>query len=488
METLNAQGKSPSRPEARQLVVDIARQRHVEVHGNDRTFHVGTSTYQRFYKQHMRASSADWTTKSRETAATSIRSCISFLASVHAVRKMVAPSGECDQRTLFNCDATVVQILSDSDLSRRHGVMRFEQDKQHRRAPDGKLVRLASPQGRAGFKIFAIVNAMGDVLPAMTAISDKGRTNPMVEVECDLAPACVRGGVLLVTKSRTDPAVSKRAFWHTLRAMVEYRQHTPDITGMPLVLFLDGAADNLTAAMEDDAIDFCRSNRTILVKLPASTTALFQPLDAGPCFLAAKSVVRGLQAQHTPAALSKMYGSVIRVLDARLGKALEVSSDHRKQVLLALAIASMATRQSFTTPCKMESFGCTGISPFSPERALERFAGDTGNISKAQLKGVIEQLSDEFIANGKLTEASYDWHNLPRNRAEKERVQSPTRKAQDELALPQQRAVLLHHEPFLLREQQRRQEAANRKVERAVQRVEHQERRAALAKAKEERA
>ena len=38
METLDAQGKSPTRPEARQLVADIARLRHVEVHGNDRTF------------------------------------------------------------------------------------------------------------------------------------------------------------------------------------------------------------------------------------------------------------------------------------------------------------------------------------------------------------------------------------------------------------------------------------------------------------------
>ena len=138
---------------------------------------------------------------------------------------------------------------------------------------------------------------------------------------------------------------------------------------------MDGEYTQVACYNNIDIIDKLANNNIHIGKSPASTTAITQPLNAGNCFLTAKSFMKGI----TYAGMREKYGNKIDNMEKLCKSHIQsnnggkINYTHVKSAAYGLICSSLALQYGIKSTTIHNSFRITGIYPYNKEIILTNF-------------------------------------------------------------------------------------------------------------------
>lgn len=219
-------------------------------------------------------------------------------------------------------------------------------------------------------------------------------------------------------------------------------------------LNLDGDPRQLQVSTQNDVIGMFTQAKIIVGKSPASCTPIFQPLDAGKLFLAAKTrfnkLINGsetLLSDEDSTELKRIFQDHRRKYPLKTGKKGSASAalgSHFADVLKCLPAVAAALREVPIHRVVSDSFRDTGVSPFSASVIRNKCTYEWTPAQEAQFDAAVPVLAEKIGAHYELKESDFDNCNIP-----------TTNKSKDGVSVHMRRALLLHgpHIVQALREQ-----------------------------------
>lgn len=208
-------------------------------------------------------------------------------------------------------------------------------------------------------------------------------------------------------------------------------------------LTVDGDPRQLQVMAQPGIVSMCTGSKIILSKSPASCTPLFQPLDAGKLFLAAKTRFRASIAGGVVPG-SKEDALALKVLFRehrqkypkkykQKGLPSEEMGKYFSDVMACLLHAADALRKSSLSSIVMDSFKVTGVSPFnlSAIRAHCSYKWQPGD--EQRFDEAVPALAAIFGRNFELKEEDLEKAGIP-----------ATQSSRDVLPVHRRRALLIH--------------------------------------------
>jgi hypothetical protein len=404
----------------------------------------------------------DYTTLKRAAAEKDPRNYVSLAGSLAALREIGVSD---DPRYIFNFDATVMQTKSDNDNVVGGIVVTREY------AHDHKVVRPTDASKRVGVKVFVGGNAAGQALKAVTIVHDGNSSKEPRMVQCDASPG---NGMLLVTPERGNDMVGPMVVRHFINEVQRYVEQYPPPEDQSVVIYYDGAAENISCAEDPEVLAICKESNIILAKLPASMTHKMQPMDVSNVFRGSKQrhgwKVR--EERYEQRFLADLYKHLAKGVDDALGEAqAALRGEPRRTVIEAVVRARMTMAQGLTEPVMAAGFEKACMYPFQPDLLLAPVMNQFPEWRPDPAE-LAERTADIMREKGIVTETDLDELGVPKTKEQLDVEANPTRKNPEDRALRSQRCVHLNHEGYLSYAREKKAAAAAAKAEKeaAVQR------------------
>jgi len=387
----------------------------------------------------------EYTTEARGREEGDILNAVSVLAAMEAIGKDVPSS------LLVNTDATTFEIGEGKHTGKVWHVFKcyivgshFHILKQDfgKRMVTGKR-KSALPMG---FKYFAGGSGTGKSMKAVIiAACDSLKPDDCLIWQVPGLAASNSDtdyGWLVLMKTRQPNA--KFWDWYAREVVVEFIKRQREAYGLYedgdktkpkwAMWILDGEEAQMRMFDDYRMQAFLREYNVYVVKLPASTTAIFQPLDVSFLFCNSKRCVEymvfGWQEQRE---MDRILRGFLRPHMKDGGKLQKTINGLQK---VACALQTVMNRRILEGGFKQ-----IGFVPYKPEKILAQCKVAPTPQEKRDILAALPELGRIFAREGHVTEATYTALGIA-SHASGDRRQAP----KDQRAIQSQRAVLLTHE------------------------------------------
>jgi hypothetical protein len=225
-------------------------------------------------------------------------------------------------------------------------------------------------------------------------------------------------------------------------ADLRVREHKE--TSSCAALLIDGDPRQLQVVSADSTRAVFEAGNILVGKSLASCTPLYQPLDAGHVFLAAKTRFRSMmhesggaqQSDQETRNLLEIFRQHRRNYPRKLKqnkKPSEAMGKYFKDVMVSLHTAAAALRDSATGSSIKKSFAVCGVSVRNPAVIRDRSRYAWTQAEAEQFVAAVPALSNVFGEQSEVKDADFDALNFPDNNVRR-----------DTLPVYRRRALLVH--------------------------------------------
>jgi hypothetical protein len=366
-----------------------------------------------------------------------------------------------DAKLILNWDAT--QYIVSNELQQSGVYIKAE------RANYGPLTAPSSGTLDFAIKMYHLHNAEGYSAPPVFVIADDSMNEDAFSVEqvvgLGLSIEMNSYGWVCVTKTRAcNPAFyrwfGKEVVCKFVDFSREYASFIDENAPRHAFVSCDGEAKQIEVFQEPEMLASLDASKILLVKTPASCSAICQPSDVSAFFKASKkrleylpraSRIEGSKSNNlgmAPSEEEKMETD-LRVLyannrvRARILSALsctKYASDKKERVIDALQRVAWALRDTLTQSMVIQGYTDIGWGPRpNLAKAMSKCTGDIPTKASKILNDKFDQMATIFRNTGTLTEKDMDDAGIISTNHLSKRTTS-----KDQRVLHQQRAVLMN--------------------------------------------
>lgn len=206
------------------------------------------------------------------------------------------------------------------------------------------------------------------------------------------------------------------------------------------VCSFDGEAKILEEVFVKDRINNLIERNLHFVKLPASTSNIFQPADTSPIFKACKTHLRSMIAKVQVLSNPLVDGQILPSLqEIEREKKIPISADRKAKISYGCQAATAAIQEVQRPRLIQEGFYTSGHYPLSLEQMISQ---STANITHNEYMAMLSSTPTDVkfvVDHGHLSEEQLDSSNI--RAASGGKVQVP----RDERPIQNQRAVWITH-------------------------------------------
>lgn len=305
-------------------------------------------------------------------------------------------------------------------------------------------------RGNCSVHLFVVANDGGKVADLVYVVKDKCMQKDAIDVyEAPMLDGTMSVGAsaYLMFVGESSPNKDEPLQWLFSNVVVPFINKMRDRNGKncstPASLSVDGDPRQLQVIASACIQAALLGANIIATKTPASCTPLFQPLDVGKLFLAAKTRFRKLMEEgYTPdneqdkARLLEIFRSHRRKYPKELKKNQQASiamGNYFSDVMKCLHTAAAALLDTMQSSVVKKSFESAGVSPYDPCIIRQKCQYHWSSEDKVRFVEAVPELSAIIARNFELKEKDFDDAHIPMNNDPK-----------DEVAVHRRRSLVLH--------------------------------------------
>ena len=257
-------------------------------------------------------------------------------------------------------------------------------------------------------------------------------------------------GYLVFTQTR---AGNRKFFsWFTKTVLVKFIKDIvsirPSGSNEEVFVCCDGEKMQIDAYFDEETLGLLKEVHAMVGKLPSSTTAIAQPLDAGNIFKGSKTLLKNV--------VSSVY--VDRYLEIHINTAIEAflvatkndfTNEHKKKItngLMACRYVIHECAKEYNVRKSFEIVGIDRTGEINYETIMTQYSVEVSTEEFSRFMSQLPDLSKSFMKQGTITDEELSTIVFCR------RLGTVDGKPKDERTLNQQRCVILNHDAVVAAE------------------------------------
>ena len=306
-------------------------------------------------------------------------------------------------------------------------------------------------KGNCSIHLYVVGNDTGKIADVVYLVKDKTMAHDEIDIHQAPMLDCTTnstGTAYIVFIGESSSSKDAGLTWVLENIVVPFvrdlRRRIGKDDSVPASITIDGDPRQLQVVAGEDIYNTFQQSNIILSKSPASCTPVFQPLDAGKLFLAAKTRFRKLMGEGGAAPRSKedqeallnIFRAHRRLHPQKLKKNKQPSLEMNRyfsDVMKCLHTAAAALSEVAVGSVVMSSFQTSGVSPFNIALIRDRCKYIWKGSEDERFITAVPELADIFAQHFELKESDFDTVGLADNNNNR-----------DDLPVHRRRALLLH--------------------------------------------
>lgn len=304
--------------------------------------------------------------------------------------------------------------------------------------------------GNCAIHLYVVANDSGKLADMVYIVKDKNMPKDATDLyETPYLDGSTgsTGTAYLMFVGDSSPNTDKTLEWLYEKIVVPFVHNLRSQEGVdgtaPASLTVDGDPRQLQVLASTMMVNSLRLANVITSKSPASCTPLFQPLDVGKLFLAAKRCFGVLLAADFKPTNPKHAVKLREVFKAHTAKYPKKFKKNKKpsvamssyfnNAMRCLLTAAAALRKTQVSETVVNSFRDAGVMPFDPVLIRNKCQHYLDAEEKRSFNAAVPELAKVFARNSELKESDFDKYGIPM-----------TNKSKDNAPVHQRRSLLLH--------------------------------------------
>ena len=389
------------------------------------------------YMLKIKRARAEVITAARAAAVADMRSAVSFAAANNLMVPLSHPAIIC------NMDSTVMQFTDSAQTTEKvQYVGDYRKNMKVLPARHDDCTKLVF-----GVKLYCLVSATGNTAPPVYVIQDKDMDSSTIDVYSSnfFSISCITDGNGYIVFCKTRACNENFYKWYNNNILLPFiasqRKSYKLSDSVPAWFQLDGEQSQINIYSNKGILTALSLANIIVGKLPASTTAVTQPLDAGPCFLTIKnylSITRSRRSRITTFCDIELNTTIDVWKEHRVKLGINTNDSRPKDTARCIAIGRRAVANGISFDNIANSFALVGISPLSVDTMLKNFKIDYKPNDWSTCLLNIQDFVREFRKAGEIKEKSFQQLGIPKSATD-------TGKPKDKLTMCRRREVILNH-------------------------------------------